>query len=412
MRRRKFLRHILGAPLAASAFLYGNPFGPGLRFAHAATGKTFVVIFNRGGCDGLNTVIPYRDLDYYKLRPNIAIRKPGSGSGASLNLDGFFGLHPALAPLHKIYTRGDVAVLPAVQYKNASRSHFDGQKIIESGVAQTARSNGWFNRHLSNFPQSGNIRAASFGHLSHTLSGSARVSTIDNLSDFIDADPQANNIQQSLRQVFNQGTNAKDSNRRLLHRHGRFMLDDLDEISTVMSGTYTPANKAVYPTGNYGLQMMQLARLIKAGVGLEAATVSLGGWDTHANQGGVSGRLANNQAEFAAGVAALYQDLGSGLMNDVIILSMTEFGRTALQNASGGTDHGHASSWFVIGSSVNGGIYGIWPGLQPNDLLAGRYLNHSTDYRDIIGEIIINHLGNTDTNTILPNHSYQPVGFL
>lgn len=411
MHRRKFLRNLLGAPLAASTFVYGNPFGMGLKFARAATGKTFVVIFKRGGCDGLNTVIPYRDSEYYRLRPNIAISKPGAGSGAALNLDGFFGLHPALSTLHKIYQRGDVAILPAVQYRNASRSHFDGQKIIESGVSQTARSNGWFNRHLSTFPQSGNIRAVSFGHLSHTLTGNARVSTIDDLSDFIDTSPQGNDIQNSLRRVFNQSTQSKNTNRRLLHHHSRFMLDDLDEINAIISGSYTPSNNAVYPNSDYGRQLKQLARLIKAGVGLEAATVSIDGWDTHANQGGATGRLADNQLEFASGVAALYQDLGSGLMNDVVILCMTEFGRTALQNASGGTDHGHASSWFVIGSSVNGGIYGNWPGLQTGDLLDGRYLDHTIDYRDIIGEILISHLGNGNIGSVIPNHNYRPIGF-
>ena len=412
MRRRNFIRHLLTVPLAASAFVYGNPFQPGLRIARAATGKTVVVVFQRGGCDGLNTVVPYRDSEYYKLRPNIAIPKPGRGSGSALNLDGFFGLHPSLAPLHKIYQRGDMAVLPAVHYRKASRSHFSGQNYIESGVTSNGRSTGWLNRHLISYPQSGNIRAVSFGNLSHALTGHARVSTFDDVNDFLDNGPQSGNLLDSLRRVFNQGVNSNETNRRLLHKHGRFMLDSLDDINNVFTKNYVPAKGAVYPVSDYGRQMMQVAQLIKTGIGLEAATVSLGGWDTHAQQGGATGRQADVHAEFAAGIAALYKDLGSGFMSDVVILTMTEFGRTAQQNASGGTDHGHASSWFVIGNTLSGGVYGDWPGLQASSLRDGRYLDHSIDYRDVLSEIVLYHLGNSNLNAVLPNHAYQSVGFL
>ena len=412
MRRRNFIRHLLTAPLAASAFVCGNPFRPGLRIARAATGKTVVVVFQRGGCDGLNTVIPYRDSEYYRLRPSIAIPKPGSGSGAALNLDGFFGLHPSLAPLYKVYQRGDMAVLPAVHYRKASRSHFSGQNLIESGTTANSRSNGWLNRHLTSFPQTGNIRAVSFGELSHTLTGNAPVSTFDDVNDFLDNNSQTGNLLGSLQHVFNQSVNANETNRRLLHKHSRLMLDSLDDINNVIAKNYAPANGAAYPTSTYGRQMMQVAQLIKTGIGLEAATVSLGGWDTHVQQGGATGRQADVHAEFAAGIAALYKDLGSGFMSDVVILTMTEFGRTAQQNASNGTDHGHASSWFVIGNTISGGIYGYWPGLQASSLRDRRYLDHSIDYRDVLSEIVLYHLGNSNLNAVLPNHAYQSVGFL
>ena len=330
MRRRKFLRHFLTLPLAASAFVYGDPFRPGLRIAQAATtGKTVIVVFQRGGCDGINTVVPYRDSEYYRLRPGIAIKRPGSGAGSALNLDGFFGLHPSLAPLHKIYQRGDLAVLPSVQYSNATHSHFDGQNFIESGVISKGRPNGWLNRHLTSFPQTASIRAVSFGQLSHMLTGNAPVSTFDDISDFLDSDLQTSGLLDTLQRVFNQSVNANDTNRRLLHKHGRLMLDSLDEINSLISNNYTPANGAVYPASNYGKQMMQAAQLIKSGIGLEAATISLGGWDTHSQQGGTAGRQAKAHAEFAAGISALYKDLGSSFMNDVLILTMTEFGRTA-----------------------------------------------------------------------------------
>jgi uncharacterized protein (DUF1501 family) len=191
------------------------------------------------------------------------------------------------------------------------------------------------------------------------------------------------------------------------------MLDNLEVLASLGYDSYSPSNGVSYPDNAYGQQLRQIAYLIKAGLGFEVGTVNHNGWDDHVNQGGAEGPHANRLTDFAKGIAALYNDLGSTHMSNVVILTMTEFGRTAKQNASKGTDHGNASSWFVIGRSVNGGIYGDWPGLQPENLYLDRYLKHNIDYRDIFSEIITNHLSNEiGLATVLPNHRYQPVGFL
>ncbi|MFK5984859.1 MAG: DUF1501 domain-containing protein [Pseudomonadota bacterium] len=415
MKRRQFLRNMMALPLATGSFLYGNP-DSFINKAHAAiSGKTLVVIFQRGGCDGLNVVVPYADENYYNLRPTIAIPAPTGAADSALNLDGFFGLHPGLSPLHQLYQSGVVGVMPAVHYENASRSHFDSQDYIESAVYGGAN-DGWLNRHLTNqyldnFEQAGAIRAVSFGNdLAHSLRGSTSVLSFNDLSSFSfnNISPQYFN---NLQAVYNQSVSTEHKNRLLVHQDGRLMLAKLQNIMDISSNQYTPENNVTYPGNSYGNQLQQVAQLIKSNVGLELATVSLGGWDTHTNQGGVTGTQANRLNNFSSGIHALYHDLGQN-MDDVVILTMTEFGRTAKQNASAGTDHGNASSWFVIGNSVRGGIYGDWPGLQTEQLYRERYLAHNIEYTDVFAEVLVNHLQNTNLSSVLPGQNYQPIGFL
>ncbi len=421
MNRRGFLKTLMGTSCAACAFALDHPLRPRVRLAEAATGKTLVVVFQRGGCDGLNAVVPYGEDAYYNLRPTIAIAPPSVGDAeAAIALDDdthpdFFGLHPALAAFDPIYKAGDLAVLPAVHYPEASRSHFDSQAFIESADTEKLL-DGWLNRHLSTSSITADLRAVGFGGtLPHALKGPEIVSAFNNLTHFKLGLPEAesNALLQRLTPIYGQTPDLNIPYQEPLHQFGRVLVHDLDVISRVTATPYVPANGAAYPSSSFGTQLQQTAQLIKSGVGLEIAALSMGGWDTHGKQGGGSadGVQARRFADFANSIAAFYHDLGSQ-MNDVVVLTMTEFGRTAKENASRGTDHGNASTWFVLGHAVSGGIYGAWPGLHEEQLYRGRYLQHTVDYRDVLGEILARHLGNTGLDFLLPAHDYQPVGVL
>lgn len=412
MKRRSFLKYIGATPATAASLFGGVSSLSMIRNACAANGKSLVVIFQRGGCDGLNTVVPHGDDEYYSLRPDISISAPGSNNNSAIDLDGFFGLHPALSPFLEIYQQGDMSILPTVHYPNGNRSHFSSQDFIESGTSNTRKPNGWLNTHLENSSQNNPLRAVNFGNLPHSLHGNARVSTLSNLSD-IKSNGFDSNQMTLLESIFKQKTSKTHFNRQLVNNHGLSFLDNLEAVASLDYDSYISSNGINYPDNFYGQQLRQIAFLIKTGLGFEVGTVNHNGWDDHANQGGPEGNQANRLADFSKGIAALYNDLGPQHMGDVVILTMTEFGRTAKQNASKGTDHGNASNWFIIGGGVNGGIYGDWPGLKPDDLYLGRYLKHNIDFRDIFAEIIKNHLDNqANLGSILPNYQYQPVGFL
>ncbi len=411
MQRRDFLKYMLSSTVAGSAWFANGM--PGIATAHAAaTPKSLIVIFQRGGCDGLNVAVPYGDAAYYRLRPTIAIPRAGQ-SGGALDLNGFFGLHPAMNALHKLYQQGNVAVFPAVHYPNASLSHFDSEQFIESGVVSKT-SNGWLNRHLEASSNSSGMRGVSFGTgIDQALRGNISVSSFNDLSAF-DLDMAATAEQRMtarLQKVYAQSPHLGGGNGVRIQNAGRTLFADLALVQQLDVKGYAPANGAVYPANTFGTQLRQAAQLIKSGVGLELATVNLGGWDTHNAQGNQVGYQANMLKIFADGIAALYADLGAA-MQDVMILTMTEFGRTAEENGSQGTDHGNAACWFAMGGGVRSGVYGQWPGLEKAQLYKGRYLAHSVDFRDIFGEIASKHLGNTQLASLLPGHSHTPLNFL
>lgn len=401
MKRRDFLKFMLAGTAAG---MYASP-------ASAATPKRLIVIFQRGGCDGLNVTVPYGDDEYYNLRPTIAIPKPGNTGGA-LALDDFFGLHPAMSSLHDIYQAGNVAVFPAVHYTGASRSHFDSQQYIES--AQVSRyADGWLNRHLASQWSTSSMRGVSFGDsISHALTGTVPVSSFSKLSQFdLDLESSAENkLIDRLTDVYNESPDQPAYHDSLIRQSGHTLFQDLQATADIDSSSYQSTSSVSYPNNTYGQQLANIAQIIKEGSGLELATVSHGGWDTHQNQGGSEGTQANNLKSFSDGIAAFYQDMGSH-MQDTVILTMTEFGRTAQENGSFGTDHGHASSWFALGGNVQRGIYGEWPGLLESQLENGRYLAQATDFRDIFSEILTQHLGNTDAS-IIPNYTTTPIGFI
>ena len=419
--RRRFIRNMLATPVMGSALLNNSAFATiaSAQSTANALGKTLVVIFQRGGCDGLNTVVPFGDANYYSARGNsIAINPPGEGNGSALDLDGFFGLHPSMSAMHKIYQAGDMAIMPAVSWEGTNRSHFKNQPAIESGGDFSA-SQGWLNRHLQSQQRDVPLRAVELGKLSQAMRGEAKVSTITNLAkrglgfsrnknirQFLD-----NELKQYMGQSYPLDHNGSES-RKLLHQQGNQLLEDLDVLNTVDPAQYLVENGAVYSQSKLAIRLKNAAQLIKSNLGIEIISVSSGGWDTHANQGGAGGSQAQKLADFSDSIGAFYQDMGER-MSDVMILTMSEFGRSVKTNASLGTDHGHAAAWFVIGQSVAGGIYGEWPGLSMEQLNHGRYLAETIDFRNVMGEVLINHLQNPHIDQVLPNFSrYQHVGFL
>ncbi len=416
MDRRKFLRQLATVSAGTMAIGALDPLRPRLRIAQAANGKTLVVVFQRGGCDGVNTVIPFGDPAYASLRPTIRVPAPSASDPRSaLDLNGFLGLHPGLAGLHAIWQAGDLAVIPACQYPNASQSHFDGQQFIESGASDPSI-DGWLSRHIVAVPKPATMRAAGFGsELPQSLRGQAIVSSFNDVAEFTTGlpDDQEESLVDALGRVYAQAPDVSRAYRELVQNSGRVMVSDLDVLSAIDTGAYVPENGAVYPNTGFARQLKQIAMLVKQDLGLEVACLSIGGWDTHADQGNgdANGQQARRHQEFGGSIQAFWQDLGAR-MSDVVLLTMTEFGRTAAENGSRGTDHGHASAWFVVGGSLTPGVYGAWPGLASNQLLDGRYLQHSVDYRDVMGEILLQHLGNTDLTPIFPGHTHAPVGFL
>lgn len=410
MQRRDFLKYMLASGVGGAWFASGLP---GIRAAQAAAApKSLIVIFQRGGCDGLNVVVPYGEDAYYRHRPTIAIAKSGQPNGA-LDLDRFFGLHPAMASLHSLYHQGAVAVFPAVHYPQASMSHFDSELYIENAVINK-NSNGWLNRHLESSANSSGMRGVSFGtDIAYALRGNVPVSAFSDLAAFdLDMETTAERrMTDRLQKVYAANPHLGGNNGVRIQNAGRTLFADLGLVQQLDVKGYQPANGAVYPANTFGKQLQQAAQLIKVGAGLEVANINLGGWDTHGDQGNHTGYQATMLKTFADGITALYTDLGSQ-MQDVMILTMTEFGRTADENGSRGTDHGNASSWFALGGGVKGGIYGQWPGLELNQLYKGRYLAHSVDFRNIFADIASKHLHSSSLASLLPGHTATPVGFI
>ena len=375
--------------------------------------KVLIAIFQRGAADGLNVVVPYGEQTYYDLRPNISIPRPKSGdTAAAIDLDGFFGLNPALAPFKPIYDSGQLAILHAAGSPDNTRSHFDAQDYMEAGTPGVkSTTDGWLNRYLQakSDPHASAFRAVAMGAtLPRTLQGRAPSLAINNLSDFgirAGGGPMASEVQGGFEALYDQSVND------LLHGTGRETFEAIKLLKRVNPGQYQPAAGVNYPRGRFGDSLRQIAQLIKSDIGLEVAFTDIGGWDTHANEGTGQGQLANRLIEFSQGIAALYADL-QDRAGDVVILTMTEFGRTARENGNRGTDHGHASCMFVLGGEIKGGkVYGKWPGLKSDQLYEGRDLMLTTDFRDVFAEIAARYMGAGNPNLIFPGYQINPANF-
>jgi uncharacterized protein (DUF1501 family) len=396
--RRIFVRNsalaIVGTA-AVPSFLTRAAFGaaePGTR------PKRLVVLFQRGAADGLNIVVPHGEPQYYAMRPSINIPRK-----SVIDLDGFFGLHPSLAPFQSLWQQGHLAIVHAAGSPDTTRSHFDAQDFMETGTPGVkSTEDGWLNRSLRNLPgssPSSPFRAISLGtSLPRILSGGEPAVAMNNINDFAVGGRSAR-PSVAARAFEAMYDHSSDS---LLHGTGQETFDAVKMLKAADPGKYTPRPDADYPKGRFGESLRQLAQLIKANVGVQVAFADIGGWDHHVNEGSTEGQLANVLRDFSQSIAAFWTDLGD-LGEDTVIVTMSEFGRTARENGNRGTDHGHASVMFVLGGPVKGGkVYGRWPGLDQSQLYEGRDLALTTDFRQVIGEAVSQHMGNKNLATVFP----------
>jgi uncharacterized protein (DUF1501 family) len=378
------------SPAASAAAMLSLGFAPGFlaRAAAATDGRKrlLIAIFQRGAMDGLSMLVPFADTDYYRLRPSIAIAPPGGDAGA-VDLDGFFGLHPRMAPLKRLWDAGLLAPIHACGSPDATRSHFDAQDYMESATPGIkATRDGWLNRYLQARGSTSPLQGVAVTRQTpRSMQGRAATLAFGSLDEF------------AVRDIGGSGQAIQDSYLRsrdaLLNTSAREAFDAMRILQTATAGSDQPAGGAVYPPSPFGRALREIARVAKADVGLEVAFAESSGWDTHVNQGAGDGQLAGRLDDLARGLDALTRDLGDR-MADTVILTMSEFGRAASQNGNGGTDHGHGNAMLVIGGPVRGGrVYGKWPGLRDQDRYEARDLAVTTDFRDVFAEIVTRHLG-------------------
>ena len=383
-----------------------------------------VTIFLRGGADGLNIIVPHGDPDYLKLRPTLGIAAPARRAAfnrlpvaqtltdRAVDLDGFFGLHPSLSPLHPLYREGQMAVVHACGSGDNSRSHFEAMATVECGRAgEGAQSTsvagaagGWLARHLANMPSpsASPLRAVAFGStMPEVLRGATNATAIESLNDFhlrlpgVEAS-QRDEMRSALAALYRDGGDE-------IARAGRETLGVLKTINRLDPKNYRAQNGATYPDSQLGRGLKQVACLLRARVGLEVACLDRGGWDTHIAQGGSTGWMALQLADVAQSIAAFTRDLKSE-MRRVTVVVMSEFGRRAGENSGLGTDHGRAGAMMILGGVRGGKVYGRWPGLAPEQLEAPGDLRVTTDYRDVLSEILTRRIGNQSTNLVFPGH--------
>ena len=380
---------------------------PRLSFAPANTaprGDTLVVVFLRGAADVLNMVVPHGEDAYYQLRPSLGIARPDDANAKqadrAVDLDGFFGLHPNMRALLDAWQSEQLAIIHACGAPDESRSHFKAMELMERGVDdERGPASGWIGRHLASL-NTGNtspLRAVGMGtRPQRSLSGSVPVSALRSIADFhLGGDARAlQQMRLALNTVYENDVMGQDT------------LSIMDTLEALDPLTYTASRSAKYPDTEFGLALKQTAMLIKAEVGLEISAIDLGGWDTHFAQGSTSGLMPNLMKDLADGLAAFHADMADH-MQQLTTVTMSEFGRRALENGSLGTDHGHGSMMMVLGGNVNGGkVHGEWPGLGEGQLIGPGDLAVTTDYRDVLSEILQKRLNNPALEAIFPQ--YEP----
>ncbi|HET7871966.1 MAG TPA: DUF1501 domain-containing protein, partial [Terriglobales bacterium] len=342
--------------------------------------KRLVVLFQRGAADGLNIVVPHAERGYYAMRPSIAIPRQNV-----LDLDGFFGLHPSMSAFKSLWDEKHLAIVHAAGSPDNTRSHFDAQDYMESGTpGLKSTDDGWLNRALAGVeePAPSPFRAVAMGGaLPRTLAGSVPAVAMGDIRSFgVGGRNRGSEIaSNTFEAMYEQSVDT------VLHGAGNETFEAVKMLRSADPEKYTPAPGADYPRGRFGESLRQVAQLIKANLGVEVAFADIGGWDHHVNEGSVQGQIANLTREFSQAVAAFWTDLGD-LREDTVIVTMSEFGRTARENGNRGTDHGHANVMFILGGPVRGGkVYGRWPGLATEQLYEGRDLAVTTDFRTVLG---------------------------
>jgi uncharacterized protein (DUF1501 family) len=406
--RRVFLRNsalamvgVGAAPLWLKRALYAAG-------APSPRKKILVAIFQRGAADGLNVVVPHAERAYYNLRPTIAIPQPNGSKDAAIDLDGFFGLHPSLGALKPMFDEQHLAIVDAVGSPDPTRSHFDAQDYMESGTpGLKATDSGWMNRALPKAQgKESPVRALALGPtLPRAMRGPEAALALQSIAGFQVRDEQA------AKQLMEMYESSADP---MLQAAGRETFEAAALLESVQKNPYAPANGANY-AGPFGNSLKQVAQLIKADVGVEMAFADIGNWDHHVNevaQKSTEGQLANRLSEFGQSLAAFWLDMGDR-MEDIAVVTMSEFGRTARENGDRGTDHGHANCMFVMGGNVKGGkVYGKWPGLEREQLYEGRDLALTTDFRDVLGELVSRHMGNPSLQGVFPGYNPKFLGLV
>jgi uncharacterized protein (DUF1501 family) len=412
--RRDFLK--LSAAMGGFALAPAMPaWVPRMSFAPQGVepaGDILVVVFLRGAIDGLNAVVPHAESRYYDLRPELAIPEPKSGDDQSaIDLDGFFSFHPSLRPLKDMFDDKSLAIVHAVGSHDPTHSHFDAMDYMERGTpGEKTTTTGWLSRHLQSAPwlNDSPFRAIGMGGVAQaSLRGPVPITTLTSIADFHlqGRTEDLVQIQQNLASLYSLGSTFDNT---ALETFAA--VDVLDQIDVT---TYTPEGGAEYAESDFSMALQQVAQIVKAEIGMEVACIDLGGWDTHNAQGVLDGTMPSLLSELATGMEAFYKDLGD-LAKRVTLVTMSEFGRRAYENGSGGTDHGHGGLIFLLGGNVNGGkVYGDWPGLAEENLYGPGDLAVTTDFRDVLSEILLKRLANPNQADVFPNYAgWKDLGIL
>lgn len=406
--RRLSRRGFLAASGAAAIAAAAPAWLPRVTFARSyRSGQRDVIIsiFLRGAADSLTMIVPHQDPDYYLQRPTLAVPRPSSGlPNRATNLDGFFGLPPAMMPLMPAYASGRLLLIQACGMPRANRSHFDAQRFMEVGRDDDpALTTGWLGRHIASTPPmdpEASLRAVGINAgLTRTLVGAPRTLPIADLDAFAISGPYGSRIARRfvLQDMY---ANTGDAT----HAAAATTLQTMDMLDAINFASYTPSGGAVYGPSGFETSLRSVAALLKAQVGVEAVAIDLHGWDTHSNQGNDTGQMGTMMTYLARGLAALNQDLSSGdVRPSFIVTVLSEFGRRVQENGSSGTDHGYGGCMLVLGSAVVGGrVLCQWPGLSAAQRYQGLDLAITTDYRDILAEIVDRRLGNPDVRGVFP----------
>ena len=372
--------------------------------------RTLVCIFLRGAADTLNMLVPYADRDYYANRPTLSISTPGSSADAAIRVDDFYAFHPKMSPLLPVYREGRLGFVQAVGSDNPSGSHFEVQDQVEHGEGYgTPLGGGWLARHLRSrlgdtaSPLSG---VAIGSMLPESLRGATAASAFHSVDEIrlptSSGSPGA--VSSALSAIYS--TQAG-----VLGRQGKQTLDLLRRVEAMRATPYQPESGANYPADDFGAGLREVARLVKAQVGLEAACIDLGNWDTHFFQGTTGGLQAGLIDSLSRGLAAFDADLKHH-RDRVTTIAMTEFGRRLYENGSAGTDHGRGYALLAMGAGINGGkVHGAWPGLAEEPLLPGPGgMEVRIDYRSVLAEVLEHAIGNTRVDEVFPGLKRQPVG--
>ena len=374
--------------------------------------KRLVVLFQRGAADGLNIVVPHAEHAYYSMRPSIAIPRPRNTADSVIDLDGFFGLHPSMSVFKPLWDQKHLAIVHAAGSPDNTRSHFDAQDYMESGTPGVkSTEDGWLNRAMAGMqdPKASPFRAVAMGgSVPRTLAGTVPAIAMSDIRNFGVGGGGGGGGRGA--QIASNSFEAMyaDSVDTVLHGTGNETFEAVKMLRSADPAKYMPAPGANYPRGRFGDSLRQVAQLIKANLGVQVAFADIGGWDHHVNEGSVQGQIANITRDFSQSIAAFWTDLGD-LGEDTVVVTMSEFGRTARENGNRGTDHGHANVMFVLGGPVRGGkVYGRWPGLAPEHLYEGRDLAVTTDFRQVLSEAVSRHLGCDDVEKVFPGFTRVP----